>query len=115
MKSKKELKEAYRQMKFPAGLYRIRNLLNGNAYIDVNHNLDAIWNRHRTQLKFGTHQNISLQQDWTESGESNFIFEVLELIDTDDLTSVQITKELKLLRTIYLETVDKGLLYNGMI
>lgn len=112
MKSKKELKEAYRQMKFRAGLYQIRNVSTDRKYIDVNTNLDAIWNRHRTELKFGSHQNGSLQHDWNQNGESKFIFEILELLDTDALTSVQITSELKLLKDMYLQSIDIYKLYN---
>lgn len=112
MKSKKELKEAYIQMKIPAGMYRIRNLMSGMSYLDVNNNLDAIWNRHRTQLKFGTHRNSVLQQDWDTYGESNFVFEILEEIDTEDLTAEQISTELKILLSLYLDESDKDQFYN---
>ena len=99
-------------MRFPAGLYQIRNLKNGRTYIDINSNLDAIWNRHQAQLRFGSHPNADLQRDWIEQGASTFLFEILELIDTDDLTVSQINHDLKLLKSLYLDTVDKGSLYN---
>ena len=112
MKSKKELKEDYRQMKFAAGLYQIRNTANGKCYLDVSNNLDAIWNRHLAQLKFGAHRNLDLQQDWQEYGASHFIYEIVDHIDTDDLTELQIKNELKALKAMHMEVRDPSTLYN---
>lgn len=53
MKSPKELKAEYKQKVFKIGVYQIRNTVNGKVFIGTNVNLDAIWNRHRSELTLG--------------------------------------------------------------
>mgnify|MGYP002383887052 CR=1 FL=1 len=50
--TQKELKEKYKQMKFPMGVFQIRNTVNGKIFVDSSTNLPAIWNRHKTQRDF---------------------------------------------------------------
>lgn len=112
MKSKKELKETYRQMKFRMGVFQIRNLANGKILVDSNTNLDAIWNRHRTQLKFNGHPNQALQSDWNTFGEDNFRFEILAELEEQEGDQPDYNKELKALAELYIEELqpfgDKG-------
>ncbi len=77
MKTKKELKNEYKQMKSPMGVFRIRNIVNGKILIDSSTNMNSKWNRHKTELRFGTHRNSELQKDWKQFGEENFIFEIV--------------------------------------
>lgn len=103
--TKKELKEQYAQMKFPMGVFQIRNKINGKIFVDGHSNLDAIWNRHRTQLKFGSHRNTELQKDWNEFGEENFIYEILSEINQEN-DKVDFAKELKTLTEMYVEDLQ---------
>ena len=115
MKSKKELKNEYKQMKFRIGVFQIRNTVNNKIYIDSSTDLIAIWNRQRFQLNLGSHKNSYLQKDWLEFGEDKFIYEILEEIEQKDETSIDYSKELKTLEVMYIEELkpfnEKG--YNN--
>ena len=77
MKTTKELKDEYKQMKFKMGVFQIRNTVNDKIFVGSSTDLDAIWNRHRVQLNFGNHQNAELQNDWKELGPERFVYEIL--------------------------------------
>lgn len=101
MKTRKELISEYKEKKFRAGVFQIRNLATGKIYIESSVNLEAIWNRHRVQLKFGGHPNAELQKDWNAYGEESFAYEILEEIDQKEGMDLQ--KEVKILEAMYLE------------
>ncbi len=103
MKTKKELKEDYLNKTFPMGVFQIRNKTNGKVFIEGSINLDAIWNRHRTQLKWGGHPNAGLQKDWNAMGEDNFVFEILETIEPGDDPGIDYAREIKTLETMMIE------------
>ena len=102
MKSNKELKEAYKLAKLKIGVFQIRNTINGKIFVDSSPNLDAIWNRHRSELNFGGHRNVQLQQEWKEFGEDNFRFEILSEIDQKD-GDVDYAKEAKQLAEMFID------------
>jgi len=77
MKTKKQLTEEYKRLKFPMGVFLVRNMTNGKLFLDSAVNMEARWNRHRFQLNFGNHPNQELQADWKTFGEGSFRFEVL--------------------------------------
>lgn len=108
MKTKKEIKEEYKQMKFPMGVFQIKNLSNNKVFIDNSVDMNATWNRHKTELKFGTHRNKELQKDWTEKGENNFMFEILSELKQDDSNNVNYTKELQLLQQMIIEDMGRS-------
>lgn len=72
MKTQKELKAEYKQMKFKIGVFRIRNNRNGKIHIGSSLDLKAIWYAQKLQLDMGIHQNGELQKDWKEFGAENF-------------------------------------------
>lgn len=47
MKTKKEIKDSYKQLKFKVGVFQIRNIINNKIYIESSTDLVAIWNRHK--------------------------------------------------------------------
>ena len=116
MKTNKELKEEYKQMKFRIGVFQIRNTLNNKIFIDSSANIDAKWNRHKVQLDFGSHPNSELQKDWKESGKNNFVFEALGEVKQSDEETIDYTCEAELLKEMFIEELqpfdDKG--YNKM-
>lgn len=118
MKSKKELKDSYKEMKFKIGVFQIRNIVNNKIYIESSLDLVAIWNRYRFQLNNGLHTNISLQKEWNEFGQDNFRYEILSEIKQDDKKTIDnYRKEAKQLETMFIEDLlpfgDKG--YNQLI
>jgi hypothetical protein len=115
MKTKKELKDAYKQIQFKIGVFQIRNTVNHKVFIDHSVNLDKIWNRHRLELDFGNHRNVVLQKEWKEFGADKFQFEILGEIEQEDNPNIDYAKEAKKLAQMFIEEVqpfgDKG--YNG--
>ena len=103
MKTKKELKEEYKQMKFRMGVFQVRNTINGKIYVDSSVNLDMIWNRHRTQLNFGVHPNVQLQQEWNEMGADNFVYEIVSEISHREDEVTDYAKEVKQLELMFIE------------
>ena len=83
MMTNREKTAEYKQMRFPMGLFRIRNTVNGKTFTDSGLNMPARWNRHRFQLNLGNHPDQNLQQDWKDFGESAFIYEVVAELDYD--------------------------------
>jgi GIY-YIG catalytic domain len=105
MKTNKELKEEYKQKKFRAGVFQIRNTLNNRIFIGSSTNLDLIFNRHKLQLNYGNHPNSELQKDWKKLGEVQFSYEILsEIEQTDD--SVDYDREAELLKEMYLGELE---------
>lgn len=106
MKSKKELQEEYKQKKFNMGVFQIRNTVNNKILVEGSVNLDAIWNRHRSSLRFGGHMLEELQKDWNQYGEDNFKFEVLAELDPEDTSIKDYPKEIKKLTYMFIEELQ---------
>ncbi|MBA4379023.1 MAG: ArsR family transcriptional regulator [Gemmatimonas sp.] len=62
----------------PAGIYVVRNTVEGKLLLGASRNLPAGLNSQRAQLRFGGHRNRALQADWNRLGEDAFIIEVHE-------------------------------------
>jgi group I intron endonuclease len=113
MKDKKAIKDNYKEMKFPIGVFQIRNTVNNKIYIESSTNLAAIWNRHQFQLNNGLHPNKMLQKEWNEFGQDNFKYEILSEINQDDNKALDYyRKEAKQLESMFIEDLqpfgDKG-------
>ena len=117
MKTRKEIKESYKEMKFRTGIYQIRNISNNKIFIGSSTNLAAIWNRQKFQLNYGSHPNTFLQKEWNEAGQDNFVFEILSEIKQDEDKQLNYQKDVKLLEAMFIEEFkpfgDKG--YNEVI
>jgi len=104
MKSRKELKAEYKENIPKMGVFQIRNTQNNKVLIDQSVDVQAKWNRHNTELKFGSHRNKNLQQDWDVLGASCFVFEMVsELAHDDDL---DLKNELKQLHDLVLDEMN---------
>lgn len=106
MKTKKELKEAYKQLKIPMGVFQIKNVINNKVLIDHSVDMKSKWNRHKMELKFGNHKNVSLQKDWNVYGEASFVFEVLSELKKNEEENINYNKELKTLQSLVMEELD---------
>ncbi|MEJ2543009.1 MAG: GIY-YIG nuclease family protein [Calditrichaceae bacterium] len=106
MKNHKELKEEYKNKKFKMGVFQIKNKINSKIFIGSSLNLDAIWNRHKTQLKIGMHPNKALQADWKQYGEDSFSYEILAELKEEPDKDVDTNKEVKLLEQLYIEELE---------
>ena len=111
MKTKKELKEAYKQMEFPMGVFQIENSVNNKVLIDCSMDMQSKWNRHKMELRFGNHRNRMLQNDWTTYGEKHFVFKVLDELKKEEKATHNYNKELKILQAMVVERFDIKNLY----
>ena len=111
MKTKKELKEEYKQLKIPMGVFQIKNIRNNKVLIDYSIDMKSKWNRHKMELKFGNHRNRNFQKEWNEYGEENFVFEVLSELIKSEEENINYNKELKTLQDMVIEELNVKNIY----
>lgn len=85
MDRKKQLKLEYKMNPRPMGVYQIRNLVNGKVYVNGSMNLTGSQNGYRQYLAMNAQSMSGVQAEWKEYGEENFVFEVLETLDINEL------------------------------
>lgn len=103
MKTKKELKEEYSQKQFRMGVFQVRNMVNGKIFVGSSVNLEAIWNRHKSELKLNGHRNEKLQKEWNEFGEQNFVYEIISEIVPKEGERTDYNREVKKLEEMFIE------------
>jgi len=109
MKTKKELKAEYKQYQAQMGVFQILNKTNGMILIEGATDMSAKWNRHRTELRFGSHRNKKLQNDWQTMGEENFEYSIVSELKVDEDDSIDLNDEIKLLLEMVLEELNIAL------
>ena len=106
MKTKKELKSDYKNIRFPMGVFQIRNQVNGKIFVGSSMNLEKIFNRHRFELEMGSHRNTSLQKDWNEFGAESFVYEILGEVKYEAEKVVNYDQEVKIMEEMFLEELQ---------
>jgi hypothetical protein len=101
MTNKKALKRQYLETTTRAGVYAIRNQVTGRALVAGSTNVHGALNRHRFELRYRQHGNVRLAQDWVEHGETNFLFEVLEMVKPGEDPAFNAAQELDLLVNLW--------------
>ena len=66
------------------GIYQIRNKVDNKIYIGSSKELKIRKSKHFRMLKDGKHDNKHLQRAFNKYGESNFVFEIVELCDENE-------------------------------
>lgn len=114
-KTRKELNREYLERPKPAGVFQIKNKVNGKILLGSSLNLEGPLNKHKFMLKIGSHKNAALLEDWKQYGEDQFSFDILEVVNVKEDPNFNLKDELTLLEQIWLEQVqpfgDKG--YNS--
>ncbi|WCN36505.1 GIY-YIG nuclease family protein [Aneurinibacillus uraniidurans] len=105
MERKKELKQQYKEIKVEAGVYQIKNTVNGKIFIGSSRNLKTL-NGKQFQLKMGSHENRMLQKEWNEYGEDAFVFEIVEVLKKKETGYFDLKDELKKLEEKWLDTLQ---------
>lgn len=103
---RKVLLREYKESRRPMGVYRVLNRANGKVLVGSSVNVPAMLNRHRAQLKLGTHQNRALQADWQEFGVDAFEFEVLDILEPSDQLDYDPADDLRALEEMWLEKLS---------
>lgn len=106
MIDKNALKRAYKENPPPAGIYQITNTVSGKIFIGKGINVRGILNSQQAQLKFGSHQNSVLQADWNQYGEGEFLFDVVDQLDTANKSPQEIREDLAMLEELWLEKLQ---------
>ena len=81
---KKELRETYKQTPRTAGIIAIRNKKNGKVFIAASVNVNALINKSKAVLNFGSHLNSALQEEWNSYGAESFEIEILDTLDPEE-------------------------------
>lgn len=82
MDRKKQLKEAYKQMKTDMGVFIVKKKNSDKYLLVASQNLKGMMNRVKFQLETGTYPNRELQEDW-KAGSGDFEFTIFETLDYD--------------------------------
>jgi hypothetical protein len=104
--SRKELKSNYKSAGTPAGVFQIRNLVNGKIFIGTAQNIPGIINSSRFQLTAGTHHNSGLQAEWRQFGPEAFVFETLDELTVNGDSPINVRTELTQLEELWLEKLQ---------
>lgn len=106
MKSKKDIIREYKEREKPAGVFQVKNTVNGKVLLGSSLNLEGALNRHKFTLTINGHRNPVLQQEWNEYGADKFVFEILEVVQVKDEPGFKLSDELTLLEQIWLEELQ---------
>lgn len=109
MKTKKEIRDEYKSMKFKVGIYQIKNKKDDKIFLKTTLDIDRAFNSDLFQLKAGMHSNKQLQSDWNSLGTENFEFTILdELKIKDTETPTDIVQELNELLKMHLSELKSN-------
>lgn len=106
MKSQKDIKREYKERKKDAGVFQVKNVVNGKVLLGSSMNLAGPLNAHRFMLTIGSHLNKALQKEWNEYGAESFVFEILEVVKVKDEPGFNVEDELALLEQIWIEKLQ---------
>lgn len=104
---RKELIRTYKETPRPAGVYRVRNAVNGRSLVGSSPNLPGMLNRQRFQLEHGSHPSRDLQEDWQGLGPSAFSFEILDLLEPSSDAGYSPSADLLVLEQMWLEKLKE--------
>lgn len=62
------------------GVYAIRHIASGKAYVGSARNIERRWKRHLTDLNCGRHHSAKLQRAWAKYGALEFEFVIIESV-----------------------------------
>lgn len=106
MKTRQDVKREYKERRKPAGVFQVKNTVNGKILLGSSLNLEGPLNSHRFMLEIGRHRNETLQKEWNEYGADKFVFEILETVKVKDDGDFDVSDELTILEQIWLEKLQ---------
>jgi biotin operon repressor len=104
--TRSEMKRRYREAPREAGVFHVKNTVDGTVLLGSTKNLHGPLNKHRFLLSIGRHWNKKMQEDWDRLGPDAFVFEVLEVVKMKDDPTFDVEDELSLLEEKWIEKVQ---------
>ena len=101
-RSRREVSREYKERKKPAGVFQVKNTVNGKILLGSSLNLEGPLNSHKFMLTIGRHLNEALQREWNDYGGDAFVFEILEVVKVKNDPDFNVGDELTLLEEIWL-------------
>lgn len=93
----------YKEKPRPAGVFLVRNRINGKVLLGSSPDLPGMLNRQRFQLENGSHPDRELQQEWNACGPDAFAFEVLDEVKPSSEPGYDPAEDLRVLKQMWLE------------
>lgn len=106
MSGRKALLRAYKERKVEAGIYAVRCVATGQAWVGSTADLYTRQNGVWFSLNQGSHREKSLQAAWRAHGSEAFVFEAVEAIDIKGLDRFGRDSRLKDRREHWLATLN---------
>lgn len=69
-----------------SGIYKITNIETQQVYVGSSSNLSVRKTQHFNKLRTNSHVNRKLQNSWNKYGEENFVFSIILLCETENLS-----------------------------
>lgn len=92
----------YRERKVEPGLFALRCRASGEVWVGRAPDLPAVRNRVFFTLRQGGNPHRTLQAAWNAHGADSFVFEVLEVLDPEEL-GLGLDRELKSRHAAWME------------
>ena len=106
MIDKNELKKKYKETLTPMGVYKIENKINKKIFIGSSLNINARFNRHQMNLKFGSEEIKELLDDYNKYGPENFEYSVVDLLKRKEDPLYNYKSDLVDLENMWLEELQ---------
>jgi len=84
-------------------IYQIKNINNGQIFIGSSLNLKAKYNSYQFQTILGSHVNPQFQEDYNKAGGKDFIFEVIDYLESKEGLDYNYAKDLAVLEELCIE------------
>ena len=91
-----------------SAVYKITNTVTGDFYIGSSKDAKRRWRNHKCQSRWKQHPNNTMYIDMQNYGVDKFVFEVLEVVEPEELKEAE-QKFIELLKPTYNSCNAKGL------
>ncbi|MDX9975909.1 MAG: GIY-YIG nuclease family protein [FCB group bacterium] len=89
------------------GVYGITSVRDGTIYMSFSTDLRATLNRHKAELRFGSHRTKALQDAWRLLGEPGLTFEVLDVLEHKEKSTTTPAEELTVLLEMWIGKLER--------
>lgn len=103
--SRRQAIRDFKERKVRPGIFAVRCAASGDTWVGLSRNLDAQQNPIWFGLRLGSHQNRAMQAAWAAHGQDAFAFEVLEAVESEDMTPLGLDELLKRREKHWLEAL----------